>query len=92
MSDLSKELDRYLTIRRSLGYDLGTARNGFCADLSHSQSMRAPTSLAPISSCDGRRRSAVRTGKHGRAAWELFGSLPNGYNAWMREMRCRPRD
>jgi integrase len=25
MSDLSKELDRYLSIRRSLGYDLGTA-------------------------------------------------------------------
>ena len=24
MSALSKELDRYLTIRRSLGYDLGT--------------------------------------------------------------------
>lgn len=69
MSALSKELDGYLTIRRSLGFDLGTTER-ICACLSPLQNEKMLHTLAQLCSCDGRRRSVMRTDKHGRYAWE----------------------
>ena len=66
MSTLSQELDRYLTIRRSLGYDLGTAERILRKFIAFAE-QEVPSTSAPLSSCDGKRRSAMRTSKHGRA-------------------------
>ncbi len=77
MNSWSQELERYLTIRRSLGYDLRTDE-------------RIRTS-APRSSCAGRRRSATPTGPPGHDAWGSSDALPNGCTALIRSMRCHRR-
>ena len=67
MSHLRQELDRYLTIRRSLGYDLGTAER-MLKRLSPSPRRKAPSMYLPTCSCDGRWRSGTPIAKPGRRA------------------------
>lgn len=68
MSALVDELDRYLIIRRSLGYALNTDER-ICDDLSPSRNRIVPNESAPLSSCVGRRHSATRAARRGRGGW-----------------------
>ena len=90
MSTLSKELDRYLTIRRSLGYHLSTAERilrRFIAFAERADAEYISTALF----LRWQEASGMRVGKHGRASWEWFGSSPNGYTAWTQNTRYRRR-
>ena len=77
MSTLVQELDRYLTIRRSLGYDLGTTARVF-GDLLPSRKAERRSMSRPTCSWHGKPSSAKPISRLGRHGWEWSASSPYG--------------
>jgi hypothetical protein len=80
MSTWAEDLDRYLTIRRHLGYNLETA----------ARVLRRFIAFAERERAECIRRSGGRTRTRGRGVWVWSVSLPSGSAASTRGMKYRP--
>lgn len=90
MSTLSRELDRYLTIRRSFGYDLGTAERLLRRFIAF-----AEREDAEYISTDLFLRWQEAFGRANRQTWSrrlgMVRLFASGCTASIRSMKCRPR-
>ena len=89
MSALSGELDRYLTIRRSLGYDLGTAERILRRFIAFAERRSAWITSAPTLFLRWQAAFGQANRKPGRRGLAWSGSSPNGCTALIRDTRCR---
>ena len=87
MSGLRQELDRYLAVRRSLGYDLGTSAR-ISAASSTLLRARTPSMSAQTCSCAGSRLMGTQMARPGRQGSALYDCSRSGCTASTQPTRC----
>ena len=86
---LAHELDRYLSVRRSLGYDLGTAERALRRFVQYADEQGVDHVTTDLFlRC--RERSATPDDRHGALASSWYACSASGFMAWTLPMKCFP--